>query len=77
MSDHDYEDLYDMWRQKAIDAGFPLNHFRIHFNRFVGPDNMCSFTKAIGAKLAFKSLISQRNDEIQLVQKEMENIQWF
>ena len=77
MSDNKYQELFEHWRNKALSAGFTLNQFRAQFNFFVEVDNQCELTKAVGAKIAFQSLVKQHNDELMLINKEMENIQWL
>ena len=77
MSDNKYQELFEHWRSKALSAGFTLNQFRNQFNFFVELDNECVLTKAVGAKMAFMSLVKQRNAEFNLVNREMENIQWL
>ena len=77
MSDSQYKDLYDSWRRKALKEGFTLNQFRSAINGIINADERCEITKAIGAKMAFRSLMEIRTVEIALIQKEMENIQWL
>lgn len=77
MNECKYQELFEMWRNKALKDGFTLNQFRAQFNFFVELNNTCMLTKAVGAKMAYASLVRQRNNELQLVNKEMENIQWL
>lgn len=77
MSDNKYQELFEHWRGKALSAGFTLNQFRTQFNFFVELDNECVLTKAVGAKMAYMSLVKQRNAELNLINREMENIQWL
>jgi len=77
MSDSKYIDIYNEWRRKAIDDRFTLNEFRCAFNRLVEPGDNCAMTKAIGAKMAYRSLVRNREAELRLVQREMENMRWF
>ena len=77
MSDYKYQELFDHWRSKALSAGFTLNQFRTQFNFFVELDNQCELTKAVGAKMTYMSLVKQRNEELTLINREMENIQWI
>ena len=77
MSDNKYQELFEHWRNKALSAGFTLNQFRTQYNFFVELDNECALTKAVGAKMAYMSLVKQRNIELTLVNKEMENMQWL
>lgn len=77
MSDNKYQELFEHWRSKALSSGFTLNQFRTQFNFFVELDNQCELTKAVGAKMTYMSLVKQRNDELMLVNREMENIQWL
>ena len=77
MSDADYKDLYDMWQRKAMSAGFTCNEFRCHYRKYVTPENTCALTSALGAKMAYRSLVANKKIEINAISKEMENIQWF
>ena len=77
MSDYQYQEIFESWRNKALSNGFTLNQFRMQYNFFVEADNTCELTKAVGAKMAYMSLVKQRQDELQLVQREMENMQWL
>ena len=77
MSDNKYQELFEHWRGKALSDGFTLNQFRTQFNFFVELDNECALTKAVGAKMTYMSLVKQRNTELNLVNREMENIQWL
>ena len=77
MTANDYEDLYDMWKRRAIGEGFRLNEFREHYGRYVEVSNVCMLTKALGAKLAYKSLCHERREDLKCVQQEMENVQWL
>lgn len=77
MSDNKYQELFEHWRGKALSAGFTLNQFRTQYNFFVELNNECALTKAVGAKMAYMSLVKQRNTELNLVNREMENIQWL
>lgn len=77
MSDNKYQELFEHWRNKALSDGFTLNQFRTQFNFFVELNNECALTKAVGAKMAYMSLVKQRNTELALVNREMENIQWL
>lgn len=77
MSDNKYQELFEHWRGKALSAGFTLNQFRTQYNFFVELNNECALTKAVGAKMAYMSLVKQRNTELALVNREMENIQWL
>jgi hypothetical protein len=77
MSDNKYQELFEHWRNKSLSAGFTLNQFRTQFNFFVEKDNQCELTNAVGAKMAYQSLVRHRNNELMLVNKEMENMQWF
>ena len=73
----EYEELYDMWRGRAMSEGFGLNEFREHFGRYVEASNVCEMTKALGAKLAYMSLCRQRQEECEAIEKEMENVLWL
>ena len=75
MTSSDYEDLYDAWRRRAIGEGFRLNAFREHYGRYVEASNVCVLTKALGAKLAYKSLCEERREDLRCVQQEMESVQ--
>ena len=77
MSDTDYKDLYDMWQRKAMSAGFTRNEFRCHYRKYVTPENMCALTSALGAKMAYRSLVANKKIELNSINKEMENIQWI
>ena len=77
MSDYQYQEIFESWRSKTLSAGFTLNQFRERFNFFVEADNACELTKAVGAKMAYTSLVKQRNEELQLMQSEMENVRWL
>jgi len=77
MSDSKYNDIYNDWRRKATNNGFTLNEFRSAFNRLVEPGDKCAMTKAIGAKMAYRSLVRNKEAELKLVQREMENMRWF
>ena len=77
MSESGYIEIYNEWKNKAIKAGFTLNQFRSAYGNIVSPKEECAMTKAIGAKMAFRTLVEIRTAEIDLVQKEMENIQWL
>ena len=77
MSDLHFIDIYNEWRRKAINSGFTLNEFQCAFNRLVEPGDTCLMTKAIGAKMAYRSLVRNREIELKLVQREMENMRWF
>ena len=77
MSDNKYQELFEHWRNKALSAGFTLNQFRTQYNFFVELDNECTLTKAVGAKMTYMSLVKERNTELALVNKEMENMQWL
>ena len=77
MSDYQYQEIFETWRNKALSAGFTLNQFRARFNFFVEADNVCELTKAVGAKMAYASLIKQHKEELQLMQREMENVRWL
>lgn len=76
MSDDKYHEIFEMWRDKTLSAGFTITDFRMKYNFFVTRDNVCNLTRAIGAKMAYKSLVKQRHEELKLVQREMENIRW-
>ena len=76
MSDDKYQEIFETWRNKALSAGFSLNQFRVRFNFFVEHDNTCDLTKAVGAKMAYVSLVKQHHEELLLVNQEMENIRW-
>ena len=73
----EYEELYDMWRSRAMREGFGLNEFREHFGKYVEASNVCEMTKALGAKLAYMSLCRCRQEEYDEIKKEMENVQWL
>ena len=77
MSDSKYTDIYNEWRRKATNNGFTLNEFRCAYNRLVEPRETCAMTKAIGAKMAYRSLVRNKEAELKLVQREMENMRWF
>lgn len=77
MSDSKYIDIYNEWRRKATNNGFTLNEFRCAYNRLVESRETCAMTKAIGAKMAYRSLVRNKEAELKLVQREMENIRWF
>ena len=77
MRNSKYTEIFETWKRKALDAGFTLNQFREKFNFFVETNNTCEITKAVGAKMAYMSLVKQHNVELQLVNKEMENVQWL
>lgn len=77
MNEYKYQELFEMWRNKALKEGFTLNQFREKFNFFVERNNKCELTKAVGAKMTYVSLVRQRNNELQLVSKEMENMRWL
>ena len=77
MSDADYKDLYNMWQRKAMSSGFTRNEFRCHYRKYVNPENTCALTSALGAKLAYRSLVANKEMELNTVQKEMENMSWF
>ena len=73
----EYEELYEMWRRRAVCEGFGLNEFREHFGKYVGVDNVCEMTKALGAKLAYRSLCQERREEYVLVKQELEGVTWL
>lgn len=77
MSDSKYIDIYNEWRRKATSNGFTLNEFRCAYNRLVESRETCMMTKAIGAKMAYRSLVRNKEAELKLVQREMENMRWF
>jgi len=77
MSDYQYQEIFESWRNKTLSAGFNLNQFRARFNFFVEADNVCELTKAVGAKMAYMSLVKQRNEELKEMQREMENVRWL
>lgn len=77
MSDYQYQEIFETWRNKALSAGFTLNQFRSRYNFFVERDNICELTKAVGAKMAYMSLVKQHQEELRLVQSEMENVRWI
>jgi hypothetical protein len=77
MSESAYIDIYNEWKNKAIKAGFTLNQFRSAYGNLVSSKEDCEMTKAIGAKMAFRSLQTIRKAELDQVQKEMENVQWL
>jgi len=77
MSDSKYIDIYNDWQRKSIKEGFTQNQFRNAVNMFISVDERCEMTKAIAAKMAYRSLKTTRINELELVQKEMENIQWL
>lgn len=80
MSDSDYKDLYDMWQRKAMHAGFSIQEFRCHYAKYVSADNKCALQCAIGAKLAYKSLLTEKKsaeDEMVYLKHQMESISWL
>ncbi len=77
MSDYKYQEIFESWRSKALSAGFTLNQFRTRFNFFVEHDNTCELTKAVGAKMAYVSLVRQHQEELNMMQREMENVRWL
>lgn len=77
MSDYQYQEIFETWRNKALSAGFTLNQFRNRYNFFVEADNVCELTKAVGAKMTYVSLVRQHQEELRLVQSEMENVRWI
>ncbi len=76
MIDDKYQEIFETWCNKTLSAGFTLNQFRNRYNFFVEHDNTCGLTKAVGAKMAYVSLVKQRHEELLLVNQEMENIRW-
>ena len=66
MTDINLMDIYDTWRRKAIDEGFKLNNFREHYNRYVYAGEKDLMTCAVGAKLAYLSLIKERREDEQI-----------
>ena len=66
-----------MWRRRAIEEGFTLNQFREHFGIYVEASNVCSRTKALGAEIAYMSLVRRRREEVRDVEREMEVVQWM
>lgn len=77
MTDKNFLDIYDMWRRKAIDKGIKLNDFRNQYNQFVEPNNQCTMTAAIGAKLTYTTLIKNKKDELDKVNKEVSRIKFL
>ena len=77
MSEQKYQEIFESWRNKTLSAGFTLNEFRSRYNFFIEHDNTCELTKAVGAKMTYMSLIRQRQEELNMMQKEMENVQWL
>jgi hypothetical protein len=77
MSDYQYQEIFETWRNKTLSEGFTLNQFRSRYNFFVERDNICELTKAVGAKMAYMSLVKQHQEELRLVQSEMENVRWI
>jgi hypothetical protein len=77
MTDNNYLDIYDMWRRKAIDQGIKLNDFRNQYYQFVEVNNRCMMTAAIGAKLTYTTLIKNKKDELDKVNKEVSRIKFL
>lgn len=77
MSDYQYQEIFESWLNKTLTAGFTLNQFRARYNFFVEQDNTCELTKAVGAKMTYLSLVKQRQEELNLVKSEMENVSWL
>ena len=77
MSDYQYQEIFESWRKKALSAGFSPNQFRVRFSFFVEHNNTCELTKAVGAKMTYISLTRQHQEELQLVQSEVEDVQWL
>jgi len=77
MSEQKYQEIFESWRIKTLSAGFTLNQFRSRYNFFVEHDNTCELTKAVGAKMAYMSLVKQRQEELNIMQREMENVRWL
>jgi len=77
MSDQQLKELQDYWKRRSLNEGFSLLKFREHQNKYVDRNERCQMTLAVTAKLAYKSLISEREYEQRLVMREMENARWF
>ena len=77
MKDSNNKDIFNSWRKKSIKEGFTLNQFRAHYSKYVEAKETCSMTKAIGARMAYKSLVESRNVEFKTMKREMENIRWI
>tara|TARA_B000000557_G_scaffold120980_1_gene98254 strand:+ start:3568 stop:3801 length:234 start_codon:yes stop_codon:yes gene_type:complete len=77
MSDQQLKDLQDYWKRRSINEGFTLLKFREHQSKYIDKGERCEMTLAVTAKLAYKSLCSERDYEHRLVMREMENVRWF
>lgn len=77
MKNSQYKDIFNSWKNKSIKAGFTLNQFRSHYGKYVEAKETCSMTKAIGARMAYRSLIETRDLEYKSMKMEMENIRWI
>ena len=77
MKDSVYKDIFNSWKTKSINEGVTKNQFRSHYNKYVEVKETCAITKAVGARMAYKSLVESRNIEFKTVKREMENIRWI
>ena len=72
MTKENYLDLYDFWKNEALNNGFTLKQFLFHVNRFLTEDGKhCYETIAIAAKLAYKALVEDAQMELSL-----QRVQW-
>lgn len=77
MSDQQLKELQDYWKCRSLNEGFTLLKFREHQSKYVDKGEQCEMTLAVTAKLAYKSLLAERDYENRLVMREMENVRWF
>lgn len=67
MQKEDYLDLYDQWKNKALNSGFRFKQFQYHVNRLLTEEGKkCPESIAIAAKMAYRSLQEERRVELQL-----------
>jgi hypothetical protein len=81
MSDSKYLELYRQWKNRAMKEGFTFQQFRDAYlektQLFVGKASLASSEDAaVAAKMAYRQLIAQRQDEYK-VNKQLETMQWI
>jgi hypothetical protein len=81
MSDSKYLELYHQWKNRAIKEGFTFKQFRDAYQEktklFVAKVSLASSEDAaFAAKMAYRQLIAQRQDEYK-VNKQLETMQWI
>lgn len=78
MSNNKYIQLYNEWKNKAINDGFTYKQFWYHCNIYISLDGLSNPEDcAMAAKLAYRSLHELQTEESKTIELELINCSWL